>query len=98
MVVDPVRALTERIDAVIVSQAEPLESGGRMVQGWIASDFRLGGAAGQSLKNFLHGVWLGHPLHPALTDVPIGAWFASLIFDIMGLERTADATLGLGVA
>jgi len=21
---------------------------------------------GQSLRNFLHGTWLGHPLHPAI--------------------------------
>ena len=26
------------------------------------------GPAGRELKNFLHGTWLGHPLHPVLTD------------------------------
>src|SRR5256714_5128373 len=26
--------------------------------------------------------WYGHPLHPALVAVPIGAWIASLVFDI----------------
>ena len=86
MVLDPVRAVTDRLDAVIVSQAEPLEAGGRTVQGWIATAFRFGGSAGQSTKNVLNGVWLGHPLHPALTDVPIGAWTTSLIFDLLGLE------------
>ena len=26
----------------------------------------------------MHGVWrLGHPLHPALTDIPQAAWFAA---------------------
>ena len=97
MVLDPVRAVTDRLDAVIVSQAEPLEAGGRTVQGWIATAFRFGGSAGQSTKNVLNGVWLGHPLHPALTDVPIGAWTTSLIFDLLGLDRSADATLTLGV-
>ncbi len=24
------------------------------------------------LRSFFHGTWLGHPLHPLLTDVPIG--------------------------
>ena len=24
------------------------------------------------IKDLLNGVWLGHPLHPAITDVPIG--------------------------
>jgi len=28
------------------------------------------------LRSFLHGTWLGHPLHPLLTDVPIGARLA----------------------
>jgi hypothetical protein len=27
---------------------------------------------GQKIKNFLHGTWLGHPLHPVITDVPVG--------------------------
>jgi len=31
------------------------------------------GSAGTAVKNFLHGVWLGHPLHPVLTDVPQSA-------------------------
>src|SRR5947199_9009433 len=30
----------------------------------------------------------GHPFHPILVTVPIGAWVASLVFDI--LSRTAD--------
>ena len=98
MVQAPVRAVTDRLDAVIVSQAEPLESGGRKVQGWIATAFRSAGSFGQSTKNFLNGVWLGHPLHPALTDVPIGAWTGSLIFDLIGLDEPADAALSLGVA
>jgi uncharacterized membrane protein len=26
--------------------------------------------------------WYGHPLHPVLVTVPIGAWVASLVFDL----------------
>jgi hypothetical protein len=37
------------------------------------------------LKSLLHGTWLGHPLHPALTDVPIGAWLLAVILDIIWL-------------
>ena len=36
-------------------------------------------------KSLLHGTWLGHPLHPAITDVPIGAWLLAVIFDIVWL-------------
>ena len=26
------------------------------------------------LRDGLHGVWLGHPLHPVLVQAPVGAW------------------------
>ena len=63
------------------------------------------GTARRRVKNFLHGTWLGHPLHPVLTDIPIGAWTATLLLDALdrgpdrpGLRRAADATLALGLA
>jgi len=36
-------------------------------------------------KSLLHGTWLGHPLHPAITDVPIGAWLLAGLFDVLWL-------------
>lgn len=36
-----------------------------------------------SLKKFLQGTWLGHPLHPALVHVPTGLWTAVLVFDVL---------------
>ncbi len=36
-------------------------------------------------RTLLNGTWLGHPLHPAITDVPIGAWLLAVIFDIIWL-------------
>ena len=36
----------------------------------------------QQAKNALHGVWLGHPLHPVFTDLPIGAWTTALALDV----------------
>ena len=47
----------------------------------VAAAFRAGGAGGRLLKNVLHGTWLGHPLHPALTHVPLGAWTTALALD-----------------
>ena len=38
---------------------------------------------------FLRGDWLGHPLHPALTDVPIGCWTASVLLDLVCESRAA---------
>ncbi|MBW3651387.1 MAG: hypothetical protein KY458_12550, partial [Actinobacteria bacterium] len=39
-------------------------------------------------KDLLSGTWLGHPLHPLLTDVPIGAWASALVLDLFGGEQT----------
>jgi nitrite reductase/ring-hydroxylating ferredoxin subunit len=47
----------------------------------------------QWMRDFLHGVWLGHPLHPALVDVPLGAWTSSAILDLMPGQRRAATTL-----
>jgi len=32
----------------------------------------------------LHGTWLGHPLHPVLTELTIGAWFIGGALDAVG--------------
>jgi nitrite reductase/ring-hydroxylating ferredoxin subunit/uncharacterized membrane protein len=37
------------------------------------------------LKSLLNGTWLGHPLHPVMTDVPITAWMLTAVFDIIWL-------------
>lgn len=49
------------------------------------------------LKDFLHGVWLGHPLHPAITDVPIGAYVVALVLDLSGQRAAATAAIGVGI-
>ncbi|MGC4191322.1 MAG: Rieske (2Fe-2S) protein [Thermomicrobiales bacterium] len=56
----------------------------------------LGETGPTPLKNALYGTWLGHPLHPAVTDIPIGLWSASALLDAAGMERGADVTLKAG--
>jgi nitrite reductase/ring-hydroxylating ferredoxin subunit len=52
----------------------------------------------QKVRDALHGVWLGHPLHPVLTDVPIGMWSAAAVLDLMpGAGPAAAALVGTGV-
>jgi nitrite reductase/ring-hydroxylating ferredoxin subunit/uncharacterized membrane protein len=58
---------------------------------------------GTTARNVLDGVWLEAPLHPALTDVPVGAWTAALVLDgfdvVTGKEpvrHAADASLVFG--
>ena len=48
-------------------------------------------------------MWLGHPLHPVFTDVPLGAWTAALAMDAAadgdpGMRRAATFAMGVGLA
>ncbi|WP_370327529.1 Rieske 2Fe-2S domain-containing protein [Euzebya sp.] len=50
------------------------------------------------VKNALSGTWLGHRLHPMLTDVVIGAWMSASILDVMaGKKARGAATTLVGV-
>ena len=67
--------------------------------------YTAAGPAGQSAKNALHGVWLGHPLHPVFTDLPLGAWTTGLVLDAIaarnrdrGMQRAADVAIPVGLA
>jgi len=78
------------------SIAEPLSQGVRRV-------YESAGEAGRQMKNAVHGVWLGHPLHPVFTDLPIGAWTAALAIDSCangdgGMRRAANIAFGVGLA
>jgi nitrite reductase/ring-hydroxylating ferredoxin subunit/uncharacterized membrane protein len=52
------------------------------------------------VKDALSGTWLGHALHPLLTDLPIGTWTSATILDVVGGEDSAAAAerlIGAGV-
>lgn len=52
------------------------------------------------VKDLLSGTWLGHPLHPLLTDVPIGSFTSATVLDVVGgagAEGAADRLLELGL-
>ncbi len=36
------------------------------------------------VREFLLGRWLGHSLHPALTDLPLAGWTAASFLDVFG--------------
>jgi nitrite reductase/ring-hydroxylating ferredoxin subunit/uncharacterized membrane protein len=51
-------------------------------------------------RDVLSGTFLGHALHPLLTDVPIGTWTSALILDLSGGPRAQPAArrlIGVGV-
>ncbi len=47
----------------------------------------------QLLRDVLHGTWLGHPLHPVLTDIPIGAWTSAVMLDFFPKTGAASSAL-----
>lgn len=53
----------------------------------------------RSLRDALHGVWLGHPLHPSLTEIPIGSWTAAAVLDaVPGTGRASTTMIATGCA
>jgi len=50
------------------------------------------------LRDVLHGVWLGHPLHPMLVQVPVGAWLSASVLDFArGDERASRLLVATGL-
>jgi nitrite reductase/ring-hydroxylating ferredoxin subunit/uncharacterized membrane protein len=89
----------------LIARQDWLERTAGVVQPAVLRAFKAGGRAGRKIKNFLHGTWFGHPLHPALTDVPLGAWTVAFVFDVMAEEkgrndyaRASDAAVTIGLA
>src|SRR6185437_2527205 len=78
-----------RLTKQLADLAEPLDAVAEPVQGAV-------NAVPQPVRNVLDGVWFGNPLHPALTDIPIGAWSAAFVLDLAG-SPAADQALGVGI-
>jgi nitrite reductase/ring-hydroxylating ferredoxin subunit/uncharacterized membrane protein len=52
----------------------------------------------RALRDLLHGVPAGHPLHPVMVLVPTGAWISAAVLDVVpGQDRAARTLVGLGV-
>lgn len=79
---------------------EPIAEG---LQRAVVAAYHAGGSTGRSIRDFLHGTWLGHPLHPVLTDIPLGAWTVAAILDLLSRDgaarhdRAADAAISIGL-
>lgn len=60
---------------------------------------RVGGQG--PVADVLHGKWLGHALHPLMTDLPIGMWTSATVLDLVGGPGSRPAArrlVGLGIA
>ena len=54
-----------------------------------------------ALKDAVSGTWLGHPLHPLLTDVTIASFLSASLLDVLGGDddgRAAERLLAIGLA
>lgn len=74
---------------------KPLDTVSNPVAGWVQRATRP-----DAVENALSGTWLGHKLHPVLTDVPIGAWVMASVLDLTAGRPGADAArrlVGVGL-
>lgn len=84
-------ALTERIGAIAALDA-PAKAIGKQIRNILPPG---------AVKDALSGTWLGHALHPLLTDVPIGTWTSATLLDLVGgtaSRPAAQKLIGLGLA
>jgi nitrite reductase/ring-hydroxylating ferredoxin subunit/uncharacterized membrane protein len=87
---DTVRELVHRL-----ATAEGLDKVGKPVASKVAEVVGSG-----PVKDALSGTWMGHPLHPMLTDLPIGFWTSAFVLDLVGGKRSRAASkrlIGIGV-
>ncbi|PWU45837.1 (2Fe-2S)-binding protein [Micromonospora globispora] len=81
------RALLTKLE-----QASALDRVGDRLQRIVQATLRP-----QRVRDLLHGVWLGHPLHPAMVQVPVGAWISAAVVDLLpGQRRAATTLIGVG--
>ena len=84
------RLVTRLVDAQ-AAWARPL---GDFNHRWLSALFR----PIRPVKDFFNGTWLGHPVHAAITDVPIGALTVALVLDVVVILGVAETGVGADVA
>ncbi len=76
-----------------IEQAVPLDPVVERVRSLVSSVLGPG-----SVRDALHGVWLGHPLHPTLVQVSIGALMSATMLDLTpGNESASEALIATGL-
>lgn len=78
-----------------LERAESLDKVSKPLAGMVSRAVRP-----RLVRNLLSGTYLGHPLHPVFTDLPIGAWGMSVLLDTAGgraAEPAADVLVATGV-
>lgn len=88
-----------------IGQQDWIDTAATALQKAVSTAYEAAGDAGQKLKDVMHGTWLGHPVHPAVTDIAVGAWTVAVVMDAIdelspneGLRRGADTAVAVGLA
>jgi nitrite reductase/ring-hydroxylating ferredoxin subunit/uncharacterized membrane protein len=89
--------IREAMNAVVqaIEASEPLDGVAQPLAGWIGQV-----TSPDKVKSAHTGSWLGHQLHPVLTDLPIGAWTMASTLDLISGPRSADSArqlVGIGL-
>ncbi len=90
----PPKALLDGVR--VVEDSESLDGAAALLDRVAASVARPG-----TVHDLLAGAWLGHALHPLMTDLPIGFWTSASVLDLVGgrrARRAADLLLAAGTA
>jgi nitrite reductase/ring-hydroxylating ferredoxin subunit/uncharacterized membrane protein len=70
------------LDRVIRKQSW-MDGVAEAIQKGVGAIYGVLGGPGRAIKDLMHGTKvLGHPLHPALTDLPMGAWAVGVAADL----------------
>ena len=81
-------AAAERLEAIEALDA-PAKKIGKTVRNALP---------GGPVKDALSGTWMGHALHPLLTDIPIGTFTSAFLCDVAGEETAARKLIAAGLA
>jgi len=85
--------MAQLIARLIAAQSVWAKPFGDRVQGLVHRAFH----AIPAIRDLLNGRWLGHPLHAAMTDLPIGILGLAVVLDLLGDNFGAAIAVGLAL-
>jgi nitrite reductase/ring-hydroxylating ferredoxin subunit/uncharacterized membrane protein len=88
----PVEPVVQQLETATILDA-PGKAVGKLVRSVASSS--------QTLKDAISGTWLGHAVHPMLTDVVIGSFTSATLLDLLGGEDADEAAqrlIAVGIA
>src|SRR4051794_19330809 len=79
----PFDPLVRKVESAVFLDA-PAKAVAKQVRSLLSSS--------SAVKEAVSGTWLGHALHPLLTDVVIGSFVSATLLDVLGGDRSEEHT------